>query len=447
MLLLFVVLIFITAMVNFSVFDERLNPELAAMTQTSDNANPEDNAYVAIWGLKALTGRDMVAAGKRLIERKQENLNNKGFDTLDTQDYQDILGVDNTEETWLNGFSCTARTTIGCLSSTQSSIESMDLESDRSQLLMARHQRILQMPVFTNRTANTFTYLTPFPPYMLVLKLSQIKLARLSVSGSSAEVIEQLSVDMRFWRMMLENGTELIAKMVGNAGLWNDLQFLSDYMRTHDLSEIEKQALESILRPLTQTELNIADSFIYEQQSVFQTLNLVLQGQKLPDLGPLVSNWLIQPNATQNSYYENMIKPMLYLSELPRAEFATKTYIVNGIRRALDHDGATEMSKVWPGTPYNIGGKIFLKHVSGYYSAYIARTHDLNSMIALVNLQSDLNAENPDSIANILAGINSGGLEINKELIEQGLKFDSKEGWLQFDCLYGTRSICKIKLF
>ena len=437
-LLLLTGLILITAVVNLPVFDEQLNPELASMMHSSHGTNPEGNAYVAIWGLNAVAGRDMVDAGKRLVERNQENLNNKGLDALSAQDYQEILGANDTKEAWLNDFNCSARTTLGCLSSVQSNLENMDLESDRSQSLIARHQRILQMQTFANWTDNSFTYSAPFPPYGLVLQLSLVKLGWLSDSGSSAEFIEQLSLDMHFWRMMLAGGSELIDKMFGIAGIWNDLQLLSDYMATHELSETERQTIASLLQPLTRSELNIGSSFIAEQRSVFNTLNLILDGKKPADLGALINSWLIQPGATQNSYYENMTKPLLHLSALSRAEFAANTHLVNGFRRSSGHDGAKQMSTVWPGTPYNIGGKIYLKLVSGYPSAYIARVHDLNSMIALVKLQLNLQSEDAEPLANILA---------SKDLQEQGIKYEREEGWLGFDCLYGRRSICKIELY
>jgi len=58
-----------------------------------------------------------------------------------------------------------------------------------------------------------------------------------------------------------------------------------------------------------------------------------------------------------------------------------------GERKAYGRDAVDAMTTIWPGSLYNLGGKIFLAKMLGYQADYIARVHDLNSMIGLVKLQ------------------------------------------------------------
>jgi len=302
------------------------------------------------------------------------------------------------------------------------------------------------MTAFKNLTEGSFTATSPLPPYASMLNLSQLKLARLAGSSLNKEFIQQLSIDMRFWKMFLKDGYTLLDKMFGIAGVWNDLQFLSDYMAAHELSDDEKQLVRSLLRPLSPQELNIGGSFTAEQSVMLQTLILITNHDSVPGFGPLVSSWLIQPNATQNSYYQHMTKPSIYLSALSGTEFEAQTHIVDGVRKSKNHDTIKEMTTIWPGTPYNLGGKIFLKKMSGYFSAYIARAHDLNSMIGLVELQLALQSKPAASIPHILSNPNTSGIQFSQELRGKDLKFDPQEGWLEFECLYQW-SVCKLQLF
>ena len=133
-------------------------------------------------------------------------------------------------------------------------------------------------------------------------------------------------------------------------------------------------------------------------------------------------------------------------SGLSAAEFAAQTHLNTGSRKAYGRDAVDAMTTIWPGTLYNLGGKVFLSKVLGYPADYVARVHDLNGMISLVKLQLSLQAEEVENIEQVLSTLDSGNPQLSKELAGKALRFDPKEGWLQFDCLYG-RSICKIRLF
>lgn len=443
-----VAFILITVLVNLPVFDEELRPEVANILLPLQIPPHENNAYIAIWGISAAADKDIVEAGVRLVERYHHNREENELDALTPEDYVEILGTKSPNEEWLKSYSCNARTQLGCLSIIRASLQAAPVTSQRSQLLLDRHQYILQMSGFGNWADSSYTSTTPLPPYISMLKLSQLKLANLYDSDSSADFLKQLAIDMRFWRMMLEHGSELIDKMFGIAGIWTDVQYLSEYMAIHKLSQDEARFVRSLLNPLTRDELNLENAFKSEQRTLFKTL--AIGNHSLPDFGPLVNSWLIQTNATQNSYYQHITKPVLDLSVLSGAEFATQTHSREqqdeGEKKAYGRDAVDAMTTIWPGTLYNLGGKIFLSKMLGYPADYIARVHDLNSMIGLVNLQLSLQSEEVESIERVLSKLDSASPHLSEALVDKALKFDPEGGWLQFDCLYKA-SLCKIKLY
>ena len=444
LVVLCVAFIFTAALVNLSVFDEELRPEVSNILQPPQPPPHKDNAYNAIWGINAAADRVIVDTGVRLVERYHANREQLILDGLTPEDFAEILGTNNPGDEWLKNLHCSARTQSDCVSVIRTNLKSVPVTSQRAQLLLNRHQQILQMSDFVNWGNSTFAPTTSLPPYATMMNLSKLKLGSLFESGSSASFIRQLSIDMQFWRMVLDQGSDLIDKMVGIAAIWNDLQFLSEYMATHELLPGESELVMSILEPLTGSELNLVDAFKSEQRTLSHTL--AMGNPSLPAFGPLVRDWLIQNNATQNSYYQYVTGPIIELSRLSGTEFAAQTHTNDGSRKAYGRDAVDAMTTIWPGTLYNLGGKVFLSKMLGYPADYVARVHDLNSMISLVKLQLNLASTEVESIERILSTLDSQYPQLSEELTGKTLKFEPKEGWLQFDCLY-KRSICKIRLY
>lgn len=230
-------LILTTALANLPVFDDDLRPEVSNILQSSQTPEPRQNAYTAIWGINATGDKDEIDSGKRLIERYHSNREKLGFDGLTTEDFLEILGSTNETEEWLKNFNCSSRTQSGCVSVMLANLQSAPVTDQSAQLLLNRHQNILQMPDFVNWGHSAFTPTTPLPPYATMLYLSQYKLAGLIDSNSAVAFFEQLSLDMQFWRMMLDQGSGLIDKMFGIAGVWNDSQLLPTRYRAHNRFE------------------------------------------------------------------------------------------------------------------------------------------------------------------------------------------------------------------
>lgn len=434
-----IVFILTTLLVNLSVFDEDLGPEVTSILQPVQTPPYENNAYFAIWGMTAADEKEIVETGARLVERYHHNREKNGLDALTTEDYAEILGATNLEEEWKKNYQyCNPRTKYGCLAELRTELRSTPITSQRLLLMLERHEHILNMSIYKKSGRNSFQ--SPLPAYGTAMKLSQIKLAILYDSDTSSDFLKQLAVDIQFWKMLLEQGSELIDKMVGVAGIWADVQHLSEYLTTHELSEDETRLVMSLLTPLTKDELDIGEAFKSEQRALFLPLTNP-NVYTLPGLTPAVANWLTQTNATQNSFYQHITAPMLRLSSLTEAEFAKHIREQPTGRNAVD-----DMITIWPGSLYNLGGKILLAQLLGSPADYIARVHDVNNMISLVKLQLSLQAEEAVPLESVLSELNSANPQSSEVLAGRALKYDAGEGWLQFDCL-DKPSLCGIKLF
>lgn len=442
-----VALIVITAVVNFSVFDESLNPDIAAMLDAPTAPAADDNAYAAMWGLQAGANRNMIEVGLGVLERLKKNEENTGSGSLLADDiaefYGEFYGNDNPDNAWLRDFHCNARTTTGCLSFVRENLNDTPVDTQRAKLLKQRYQAILTLKQYVNTSNDNFA--SPLPPFVHLLDLGRLTLAELSLSGTPTAFIQQVGLDMQFWKMVLEDGTSILDKMVAVAAIWSDVQFLSDYLTLQELSDSEISTAVSIMQPLSLSQLDISDAFDSEQRVVYQTLKMIDKHQAPEGFSALVTGWLIQPNTTQNSYYEHMIESLKSLSAASIKTFREQTHIVNEIRTSKNHQTLKEMVTIWPGTPYNIGGKLFLKTMSGDYTAYIARVYDVNSMIGLVNMQLQLQLNDDLSIENAIRYLEDPNFNLASSLQDIELKYDSTEGWVEFDCLYGPRSICKLR--
>jgi len=162
--LLCVAFILTAALVNLSVFDQDLRPEVNSILQPPQIPPHKNNAYTAIWGIHAAADKDIIDTGVRLVERYHHNREYQGLDALTAEDYTEILGTNNPREEWLGNLNCSARTQLDCISITRTYLESTPVTSQRVQLLLDRHQHILQMSNFSNWGNSSYTATYPLPP-------------------------------------------------------------------------------------------------------------------------------------------------------------------------------------------------------------------------------------------------------------------------------------------
>jgi len=437
-LTIFVTFIFIIVVINSSIFDEELSPQVAETLKTIKMPANNKNAFFAIWGLSATSEKNVIETGKALIARYRENRDKRGIDEITNEDYVEILGGENLDASWEDDYErCNARREYGCTMKLTSQLDNKPIKDPRLLLMLERYEQITKMSNYQH--IDHLTFASPLPPYDILMKLRGLKLANALGSENSYGLIQQLSQDLVFWRMMLEKGDTLIDKMVAIAGIWSDTQVISEYLVNQSTLAVDDlQMLNTLLEPLSQQELAISEAFKFEQQSFYNTLNSSNREQLEQAFG-MVSKplyWLIQKNATINDYQQYFVQPINQMNSLSTRDF----YKAYNDKSTCCFKELERLVNFSPSSLYNIGGKILLSESLFGAQDYIARVHDLNGVISLVRLQLQLMGLPDDTLGDLI-----NRSKITNPYTGEPMTYDKKNNWLGFECL-NEGSLCKIEL-
>lgn len=424
--------IFLTLIINISVFDEKLDNRVVKLIQATSESPPiEGNAYFALMGISAATDKNIIQTGLQLLERYQQN-RNQGNDGLRPDDYQEILGVNQAiDKKWQDSYdSCKSRLEYGCLTKLSEQLQATPIKSARFAMMLQRYERIMQMTTYQN--FNNITHGTPMPGYGVLLDLGKLKSAHLYHSATKTEFLAQITQELDFWKMQLADGIMLIDKMVAVAGIWSNLNYLSEFIRANEFSKQQKTIINSLLKPLTPDELDIGEGFISESNTMF--LQIKSMNSSLFDLEFM----LLQPNATMNLFYQYFTKPLISLSQMNLKEFIQTLHADSFNQR---REKVESLISFTPDSLYNYNGKTMV--TTNYCLAcrdYIARVHDVNNIMNLVKLQILLKETAMTAMEQAVK--NS---EIINPYTDKAYDFDPTNNWLKFDCI-DARSKCRIKL-
>lgn len=429
------IFVLIVLTMNLSLFDEELNTEIVDIMKPRPMPAENENAYFAIWGLAAASDKEMMSAGIGLINRYLMNRDKKGADEIFPEDYDEIFGGQDFDTEWLDTYSrCSSRTEYGCLLKMSTQLVSTPITSERLKVMLNRYTQIVQMTKF--QQINHTSIATPLPAFSAVLRLNQIKLAQLYNMESHELFVEQVKVDLEFWKIVLVQGNTLMDKMVAIASIWTDIQYLSEFIRTKSPSKELQTKVVRLLEPLTTEQLDISDAFITEATMLYRSVSNITQEEMATIFGLKIFpvNLLLQPNATNNSHYENFLKPIVRLNKLSKDQFYQEIQL-----DSIDLNKAFAVN-FNPSNLYNLSGKLLLNFSIWSPEDYIARVHDLNGMISLVKLQvqlKDVTGNSVESTINVST--------IKSPYTDKTMAFDKENNWLGFDCL-GKSAYCKIKL-
>ncbi|MBL4772920.1 MAG: hypothetical protein JKX98_04780 [Alcanivoracaceae bacterium] len=284
----------------------------------------------------------------------------------------------------------------------------------------------------TYQNFNNITHGTPMPGYGVLLDLGKLKSAHLYHSATKTEFLAQITQELDFWKMQLADGIMLIDKMVAVAGIWSNLNYLSEFIRANEFSKQQKTIINSLLKPLTPDELDIGEGFISESNTMF--LQIKSMNSSLFDLEFM----LLQPNATMNLFYQYFTKPLISLSQMNLKEFIQTLHADSFNQR---REKVESLISFTPDSLYNYNGKTMV--TTNYCLAcrdYIARVHDVNNIMNLVKLQILLKETAMTAMEQAVK--NS---EIINPYTDKAYDFDPTNNWLKFDCI-DARSKCRIKL-
>ena len=417
--------------INLSWFDESLHPDIAQLSELTPVAL-ENNAYPLIHGFSAADDKDPRAAGLAIIEALRARYRRGLPINLSDDEMAGILGGSSLDEAWQARFEslrCNSRLSLGCADDLLAEIASGPTNDARLPVLLARYEQILRATRFEEN--QEFDATTPIPDYGLLMTAGRVRLAMRYHSESTADFIRSVAADLAFWRRMLRDGQSLIAKMVGLAGIRNDVELLSALMRNRDLGTDDVVSIERVVPALSDDERDIGEAFVAE-------LRVVLLSGKAVALMPPDPSWvtrlLLQERATLNEFYLTSVVPIRLRATLGPAAF----YEQRGFER-LTYD-----VRAFPPPLYNLGGKLLLKRQARAYNVqdYISRVHDLDGRLTLVALQAEIEQNPGRSVQSIV-----DASAHRNPYTRQPMHYDPDAGTIGFDCLADNQNdVCAVAI-
>lgn len=416
----------IVLIINTSPFDEELNPQLVEILKDKPMPDLEDNAFFAIIGMRSAGTENMNQVGFDLMTRYIENLK-KGDDKLTLADYEEITKVKNfgteLDRQWVDKiFVCNSKEEFNCLTKTSNLLTDEILQNQQLQMMLKRYEKIINMKSYKNYQ-NT-TYLTPSPSYSKMFTLSQVKLASDYRLDFRDNFLPSLAQDLAFWKLQMTEGLLLIDKMIGYAGVKKDLNYLSEYIRNNEISDEEGRLIESILTPLTRSEIDLSESFKFETRFARSSLTEQFNGKF--DFESL----LYQPNATINLYYKQLQESAYIDSNL-----TLKTFIDRRNSQTITHSPSLSLN---PKNLYNLTGKLLGPELECACHNYIGRGYDLINIMKMVSIQFQIKQDEDINISSIL-----NKQENQNPYNSQPFDFNNETKEMSFECL-DAHLDCKI---
>lgn len=413
--------VLLVLVLNLNVFDQGPDEDIPPPSARASGAASPNNAVVFLLGLNAPSDRDPLLVGA-------ERLGSPGA--------VDEPASTPLDQRWIERYpasSCNTRNQLGCLARLRSDLLQAPLDDARLALLLERYRDVRRLTVFDERPvlqADTAV----LPEYSMLLRLARMNVAvRLQQDGVGA-ALDELRADRAFWERMLEGSDSMLARMVAVAGLWTELQFVSELVAAEALTINQLHVARAIVEPLSASALDLGPVFSTEQRSLDRVLaQLRTEGSWIHRLFVALT---LQPNATRNRFDRELTRPMIELAGVGPAEFRQR------VQRGVAPDFEF---RVFPPALYNLGGTLLLQRFRSYRPwDYIGRVHDLSGMHGLVRLQIEL--------AERGAG-GGGGASIERQVEAsperdpysgEAVHWDPEQRALSIDC-YGE-SVCEVRI-
>ena len=436
--ILVVTFISLVLVINLSIFDEELSPEVAAMFEKQQQTIEPDNAYIAMWGITAGSNKDFIDAGIELMQRHYEINSSSENSILTDLDMEQILGDKDLDRDWRERYkSCGARTRSGCLKEVSEVIKKNPIQDSRLQLMLERYSKMLKMTKY--QLLMDIHAASLIPSYSEIMRLGQIRTASAFITEDTMSTLTAIEEDLKFWRMILLQSGDLLNKMIAVAAAWKDYSYLSEIIKKQELSQLEKQKIASILVEISSEELDMTSVFYSETKWLFLALDNEIWSDEIDEIFSISREFILplwQKNATLNHIYFRNHLPLICLSKLSDKDFYKFRVKNNSYCEFPSEDEINNYHY----SLYNPGGMMLVSVGIPGYTNYIARVHDLNGVISLVKLQLELKSVADEDIENIIKKSS-----IRNLYTDEPMNYDKEKNEIGFDCL-DKGSVCKISL-
>ena len=419
-------LLLITLVINTSVFDEDLLPEVQAIKNIKAEPYAAGNAYPALMAISGPMGESLVADTEEVRHVLNSKIKNTGVDYLSDEEFQRLLGEGHHTE-WLKTYqSCVSRTQINCMAEVNQIIEKNPTDDPVMAKLLHRYQELIAFTDYQEATQMSFD--SPLISYRPSISLQKVSLAKLVRSDDKNIYIDAVLKDIKFWRMVVNESHLLITKMVAIAAVYNDISSISVAVQNKQLTVEQMRLIQHHIKEMKPAGSNWKNTFEMEFKSGIQMLE---QAYEESEVGPWWETLLYQNQATQNVYYLSTFKPLSIISTYDSVRFYQ--HIQNGEREFLFYQPLS-----WsPSALYNPIGK---RYALPAYEDYLARGHDVSGMVLLLKLQIEL-ALNPTVDRQQLI---NASIYKNPYTLEP-MDYDPKTNQISFTCM-DKSSVCALQL-
>jgi hypothetical protein len=365
--------------------DDELDAEAAAWVEEANRIEDvEGNGYHYLMGFMSNPSHDPATAGRELIDAyrvAERKLLSGEIDEFAQEEYPAERALLMPEGDYYCGID-----EPGCFTRLAANPDALQVELSEHFVLLLRYQTFIQFEHMEFLLEPTLY--EGFPPYLYLLRghrLNQFRIVLESHEGDPERAISMLYEDMAQLRRHLAGASALLDKMTLLSMLESDLDLLFN---------LAPAAAQTNLPALTPAERSLRSAIIRE----FGYLaNFHRQMELNPDsMGDLDGyGWLIRatvkPNMTLNSlfpYYQDIAA----LAAVDAALFAQTV-------AAGEPKVNTEFKL------RNIGGSVLNSISTPSLTRYIARLHDVDCKIALLNAALKLDPSEWDKILKREAGL------------------------------------------
>ncbi|WP_154224188.1 hypothetical protein [Marinicella rhabdoformis] len=421
-----------TVIINLSVFDEELLPEVQAIKDIKAQPYGEDNAYPAIIAINGASGPSLLQATKTIRDHLNQQITTTGIDYLSDADYKNLIGKGH-DDSWINTYhSCRSRTDDGCMNALVNDLLINPITDQRLLSQLQRYQSLLGFNDFSD--ARQMSFDSPLIAYGPTLNLQKLFLTDAYINLTSDEYLTQWHNDMVFWRMILNKSHLLISKMIAIAAVYTDIDSLSTAIKHGALSQQQLKQLQSSIKTLSPADINMGTTFEYEFKYGMSFIDVAFESEEYDSLLDALYNMFYQQHATHNISYSKGTKKYKEVSNLDSRSFFL---YANSHQPEIDFSSPFTWS---PTTLYNPMGKLLISYALPAYNDYIGRGHDLNGMFYLLKLQIEI-ALNPDkSVEQVIAHS-----QYTNPYTLEPMHYNKDSHSIYIDCM-GKHSVCELSL-